>query len=138
VIYEGEFKKGQFHGEGVLIYPNGGKFKGRWSDGKLTDGGYEFKDGLEFDSPPKWNFCTYKDRRFYHEIIHDIKNPDVNSFNGGKLFRNIPEATYDVGDGFYDPEKGTIFTYENQFLRIPNEHEVNLFVIYHIRKSGLN
>jgi len=30
----------------------------------------------------------------------------------------------DSGDGYYDPEKGTIFTYDGKFLRIPNEDEV--------------
>ncbi len=32
----------------------------------------------------------------------------------------------DSGDGYYDPEKGTIFTYEGKFLRIPNEDEVDI------------
>ncbi len=123
VTYEGGFQKGQFHGEGVLIYPNGGRYKGKWDNGKLLDGNYEFTDGLKYEEPAKWDFCTYKDRRFYHEIIHDIKNPEIEKFNE-KLNRNIPEGTYDTGDGFYDPEKGSIFTYENEFLRIPNEEEV--------------
>jgi hypothetical protein len=30
----------------------------------------------------------------------------------------------DTGDGYYDPEKGTIFTYEGDFYRTPNEEEV--------------
>lgn len=123
VTYEGGFQKGQFHGEGVLIYPNGGRFKGNWDNGKQIDGNFEFTDGLKYEEPAKWDFCTYKDRRFYHEIIHDIKNPDIEKYNE-KLFKVIPEGTYDTGDGFYDPEKGTIFNYENQFLRIPNEEEV--------------
>lgn len=25
VVYEGEFRKGEFHGEGALVYPNGGR-----------------------------------------------------------------------------------------------------------------
>jgi hypothetical protein len=48
----------------------------------------------------------------------------------------IPEGTYDTGDGFYDPEKGTIFSYDNKILRIPHEDEVKLFVTY--RNNGSN
>ncbi len=113
-----------------MIYPNGGKFCGKWSNGKLTEGDYEFEDGLKFEESSKWNFCSYKDRRFFHEILHDIKNPDVDKFNENKLFKEIPEGTYDVGDGFYDVEKGTIFTYDNKFLRNPNEQEVYISIYY--------
>ena len=59
----------------------------------IKDGRYEFSDGLNFETPSKWDFCTYKDRRFYHEIINDIKNPDIETFNK-TLFREIPEGTY--------------------------------------------
>ena len=52
-----------------------------------------FSDGLLFDKPSEWNFCTYKDRRFYHEIINDVANPNISEFNT-KLFKSIPEATY--------------------------------------------
>ena len=74
VIYEGEFSKGRFHGNGTLIYPNGGKFTGEWDNGKLVEGlgKYEFADGLKFEEPNKWDFCTYKDRRFYHEHLHGV------------------------------------------------------------------
>ena len=91
----------------------------------MLDGSYVFSDGLNYEEPAKWDFCTYKDRRFYHEVLNNIKNPEIEKYNE-RLFKAIPEGTYDTGDGFYDPEKGTIFTYENQFMRIPNEEEVNL------------
>jgi hypothetical protein len=106
----------------------------------MIDGNYEFTDGLKFEDHSKWNFCTFKDRRFYHEILNNIKNPDVDKYNE-KLFKQIPEGTYDVGDGFYDPEKGTIFSYDNQFLRIPNEEEVfreYINIINIFRKNGLS
>lgn len=108
-----------------MIYSNKGKFKGKWDNGTLLEGNYEFSDGLQYEEPAKWDFCTYKDRRFYHEIENNIKNPDIEKFNE-KLFRPIPEGSYDTGDGYYDPEKGTVFTYDNQFLRIPNEEEVKI------------
>ena len=124
VVYEGEFSKGRFHGKGTLIYPNGGKFTGDWVNGKLVEGSgkYEFSDGLKFEEPNKWDFCTYKDRRFYHEQIHGVDNPKIEKY-AKKLFRPIPEGCYDTGDGYYNPEKGTVFTYENVYLREPNEEE---------------
>ncbi len=126
MVYEGGFQKGQFHGEGTLVYPNGGQYKGTWDNGKLINGNYQFSDGLKFDQPAKWDYCTHKDRKFYHEVINDIKNPDIDSYNK-RLFREIPQGSYDTGDGYYDPEKGTVFNYENQFLRIPNEEEVKIY-----------
>lgn len=140
VVYEGGFEKGQFHGEGVLIYTNGGRYKGMWKNGSCLEGSYQFVDCLDFQEPAKWDYCTYKDRRFNYEINHGIKNPDIEKYNE-KLFKEIPEGTYDTGDGFYDPEKGSIFTYENKFLRIPNEEEeewIRLKCRYNPRKEDIN
>lgn len=106
-----------------MIYPNGGRYKGVWNQGKLLQGNYEFEDGLEFKDPNRWDYCTYKDRRFYHEIIYGVEHPEIDKYTD-KLFKNIPEGTYDTGDGYYDPEKGTIFNYDNKFIRLPHEEEV--------------
>jgi len=65
----------------------------------MTEGKYEFSDGLNYEEPSKWDFCTYKDRRFYHEIINNIKNPNINEFNK-RLFKEIPEGTYGIIDSF--------------------------------------
>ena len=140
VIYEGEFEKGRFHGKGVMIYPNGGRFTGEWERGKLLKGNYQFSDGLEFEEPNKWNFCTYKDRRFYHEIQHGVENPEIEKY-AKDLFKEIPEGCYDTGDGFYEPEKGTIFTYDNRYLREPNEDEeewIKLKCRYNPKKEEIN
>ena len=40
-----------------------------------------------------------------------------------KLFKEIPESCYDTGDGYYQPEKRSIFTYDNKYLRDLNEEE---------------
>lgn len=105
----------------LLIFNIKGKYKGVWKNGILQSGDYLFKDGLHYKEPAKWDYCTYKDRRFYFEIVNDIKNPDVSNFS--TLFKEIPENCYDTGDGYYDPEKGMIFSYDQKFLRYPNEDE---------------
>ena len=33
--YEGGFREGARHGEGVYTWPNGNRFEGEWRDGKL-------------------------------------------------------------------------------------------------------
>jgi len=66
VKYKGQFEKGQFHGEGVLIYPNGGYYKGVWEFGKLIKGDYFFYDDLKFESQ-HWDYCVGEDRRFNYE-----------------------------------------------------------------------
>lgn len=87
----------------------------------MKKGNYEFHDGLKYDEPAKWNYCTYKDRRFYYEVIHDIKNPDVENYS--TVNKPIPEGCYDTGDGYYDPERGMIFSYQEKFMRYPDEDE---------------
>ena len=44
----------------------------------------------------------------------DGKTLTSNDINGPK---NIPEGTYDIGDGFYDPTKRIICKYDGEFKR---------------------
>mgnify|MGYP000523907321 CR=1 FL=1 len=71
VVYEGEFKKGEFHGKGTLVYPNGGRYKATWERGKILEGEYEFYDGLMYDLG-NWNYCTLSDRRVFIECRKGI------------------------------------------------------------------
>lgn len=127
VVYEGSLEKGEFHGEGTLHYPNGGRYVAKWDRGKLIDGKYFFYDNLEYnanqDKDP-WDYCTNKDRQFYTEILKGLR-PDgktliVNNIDGPQ---RIPEGTYDVGDGYYDPVKRVICEYDSSFKReiLPGE-----------------
>ncbi len=68
-------------------------------------------------------FFAHKDRRFYHERINDLNNQDIEKLAEGKIFKEITEGSYDTGDGYYQLEKGSIFTYDNKYLREPNEDE---------------
>jgi len=125
VVYEGNFDKGEFHGDGTLVYPNGGRYVAKWDRGKLIDGKYFFYDNLEFgaaaeqpETQQNWDYCTIKDRRFYTEKLKGLR-PDgltllTNDIRGPK---EIPEGTYDIGDGYYDPTKRTVFEYDGQFKR---------------------
>lgn len=133
VVYEGNFLKGEFHGEGTLIYPNGvslncltiqGRYVAKWDRGKLLDGNYFFFDKLEFQEPKAWNYCTFQDRRFYTEVATNNLRPEGQTLiTNDDLTRNpvgperIPEGTYDIGDGFYDPLKRIICKYDGQFAR---------------------
>ena len=117
VIYEGNFDKGEFHGDGTLIYPSGGRYVAKWDRGKLIDGKYFFYDNLEY-SDNNWDYCTIKDRSFYTEILKGLR-PDgltliTNDIKGPK---NIPQGTYDIGDGYYDPTKRVICQYDGIFKR---------------------
>ena len=56
-------------------------------------GSYEFTDGLQNKEPARWDFCNYKDRRFYYEQQNGVNKSDILSHNT-KLFKQIPEATY--------------------------------------------
>ena len=138
VIYDGLLDKGEFHGEGTLIYPNGvscfffisrqGRYVAKWDRGKLIEGKYFFYDNLEYIDSKKvenpWEYCTNKDRQFYTEIRKGLR-PDgktlkVNDEAGPK---RIPEGTYDIGDGYFDPVKRVICEYDSSFKRDLNPGE---------------
>jgi len=123
VIYKGGFFKGEFHGEGTLNYPNGGQYKAKWVRGKMVEGDYFFDDNLKYEFE-NWDYCTEeKDRRFYYERQTGFDPKKYQS----KL-KPIPEGTYDVGDGYYDPVASIVYDYAGQVLRTPSEKEVEWIV----------
>ena len=108
-----------------MVYPNGGRYVAKWECGKLIDGKYFFYDKLEFgadaskeETQQHWDYCTIKDRRFYTEKLKGLR-PDgltliTNDIKGPK---DIPEGTYDIGDGYYDLSKRAVFDYNGEFKR---------------------
>ena len=117
VVYEGDFDKGEFHGNGTLHYPNGGRYVGKWNRGKSISGDYFFYDDLPYENRD-WTYSTQRDRSFYTEVLMGIR-PDgktliVNNIDGPRL---IPQGCYDIGDGFYDPTKRMICNYDGAFKR---------------------
>ena len=102
-----------------------GRYVAKWDRGKLVSGDYYFYDNLPYEDK-KWTYSTQKDRSFYTEVLKGIR-PDgktliVNNIEGPRL---IPEGTYDIGDGFYDPVKRMICNYDASFKRNmePGEEE---------------
>ncbi|ORY40421.1 hypothetical protein BCR33DRAFT_661781, partial [Rhizoclosmatium globosum] len=65
-VYVGDFKDGQFHGNGTIHMTNGGRYDASWKDGRAIQGQFTFKDGLVYE-PENWGYCTTEDRRFYYE-----------------------------------------------------------------------
>ena len=66
----------------------------------MIEGEYFFYDDLKFKDKD-WDYCTIQDRRYYTEQMKGLR-PDgktliCNDINGPK---NIPEGTYEIGDGF--------------------------------------
>ena len=90
----------------------------------MIGGEYFFYDDLKFKDK-EWNYCTIEDRRFYTEQMKGLR-PDgktliCNEMDGPK---NIPEGTYDLGDGFYDPTKRIICNYNGEAMRdLGNDEE---------------
>ncbi|CAD8111804.1 unnamed protein product [Paramecium sonneborni] len=123
VIYEGDFFKGEFHGDGTLIFPNGGQYKAKWERGKMLDGTYFFEDHLKYE-PIDWKYCIGDDRRFHQEIKQSIKPAGITQMTKDDILIEIPEGTYDVGEGYYEPVKSIIYRYDGSILRTPSEPEV--------------
>lgn len=127
VVYEGHFVKGHFQGEGKLVYPNvkiqlvqGGYYKAKWEEGKMIGGEYIFNDNLTFEKD-NWKHCLDDDRRFYQEYLHGIKPSGATQQTREDKPFIIPTGTYDTGNGYYEPVKSIIYTYEGTILRTPLE-----------------
>ena len=126
VRYVGKFYKGQFHGEGTLIYPNGGQYKGVWNMGKKVSGDYYFYDGLKYETS-EWDYCLGQDRRFNYERNNGIlPSGQTQLKNDPNASITTPPGTYDTGDGFFDPIRSLVFSYAGDaILRTPDAKEVD-------------
>uniref|UniRef100_A0A8C9UQZ2 MORN repeat-containing protein 5 n=1 Tax=Spermophilus dauricus TaxID=99837 RepID=A0A8C9UQZ2_SPEDA len=114
--YVGEMKDGMFHGEGTLYFPSGSRYDAVWEKGLAIKGTYTFADGLQYDAK-NWHYCDGYDRRFYTEICFGLKPSGISQLTNMDPPRTIPPASYDCGDGFYDPNTRIIKDYKNHFLR---------------------
>lgn len=106
----------------------GGYYKAQWEEGKMVSGEYFFKDNLKYEQPEKWKHCINEDRRFYEEYLNGIKPSGATQQTRDKQPHIIPPGTYDTGDGYYEPVKSIIYTYEGQILRTPIEAEVKFIM----------
>ena len=139
--YVGMFKDGQFEGPGIVYLKNGAKFKGEWAKGQLVSGGYIFADGLEYKKveDETWTYCTRSDPRFFEEI----KNGLPNTIEGicfdtyrGKTIKAMPNGCYDVGDGYFDPQKISICSFDTgDPIRMPDKDEKD-WITSHCRQEG--
>ena len=130
-VYEGTFYDGMYHGEGKLTV-KGGSFQGYWSQGKLVDGGFVFDDGLPHLKMgfKYWEYCSPYDPRFYSEIKGGIRNGDaLQETTSHEHAALLPKDMFDVIDGYYDPKKHTVFSYEtNEMVRMPNQEEADWII----------
>lgn len=131
-VYTGEMKDGQFHGKGTLFFQNGAKWEGHFEQGRARNGQYIFADGLkflanyqpedEFDDSA-WGYCIGEDRRFFNETTHGMKPAGRSQLSNSTNTPEIPESSYDVGDGYYIPDERTVYTYAGEWKRIADDEE---------------
>ena len=125
--YEGNFVDGDFHGEGKL-YVDKGFYKGIWKNGKLVEGGFIFKDGLEYSKvgESNWDYCSKSDPRFYAEIKEGLGPEEPLKYPSACLdIEKLPKGAYDVIYGYYVSKTHTIYSYENdEQIKVPNEEEI--------------
>lgn len=94
----------------------------------MVSGEYFFKDNLKYEEPEKWKHCINDDRRFYEEYLNGIKPSGATQQTRDMKPHVIPQGTYDTGDGYYEPVKSIIYTYEGHILRTPVESEVKFIM----------
>ncbi|KAJ2950962.1 hypothetical protein O0L34_g5338 [Tuta absoluta] len=116
VIYEGQFDENTFHGDGEMRYPDGTILKGKWIYGELVEDTRTviFSDGVRY-SDNNWTYCYPKDRRYSSELTDEGMQPAGKSrITKNKEPKKIPDGTFDVGDGIFDPISGNVVDYNDQ------------------------
>lgn len=93
--------------------------------GKLKSGDYYYFDDLNFVEK-EWDYCVGNDRRFNYERNNGIRPAGqtqlVNNIQGE---HSIPPGTYDTGDGYFDPIRSAVLSYNSKsILRTPSAAEV--------------
>lgn len=71
-------------------------------------------------------------RRFYTEQCNGLKPAGRSQLTDQP--RDIPDGHYDTGDGYYDPVKRTVKSYEGTFLRNA-DYEEHEWIIKNCRKA---
>jgi hypothetical protein len=138
--YIGEFKGGVFHGKGTVYIKDSGKWQGTWESGKMKTGSYIFSDGLEYKNinSKDWVYCSEKDPRFFEEIKNGNPNDEsgleFDCPRGGKIVA-LPAGCFDFGEGYYDPKKLSICSFQTgDPLRVPDKEEKE-FIVTRCRKG---
>ena len=93
----------------------------------MINGEYIFNDNLTFEKD-KWKHCAGDDRRFYQQYLHGIKPSGATQQTREDKPYTIPTGTYDTGDGYYEPVKSIIYTFDGKILRTPEEDEVKFIM----------
>lgn len=106
----------RFHGEGMLIFKDCGKFTGTWERGVVVSGEYAFKDGLAYDEKPSWDYCNGDDRTFFRERVEGLRPADDEQLTNEHPPRHIPKGCYDIGRGYYSPLDGLVYAYDDDKL----------------------
>lgn len=131
VVYEGQFKGGNFHGRGVLIYPDGGRYTAEWEDGLAVSGNYSFKDGLAYQLE-NWTYLAPSDRRFVKEVQEGF-DPQ---WTVQQRMTKMPRGTYDTGDGYFSGDTGELRSFDGRSLvAVPNALFAN-WIITHCKRGG--
>ena len=77
--YEGEYKDGKYHGQGIFSYPDGSKYEGKWKHGIYHGKGkYTFSDGIkwkgEWREDKPWNITEYsKDGKVNGKMVNGVQ-----------------------------------------------------------------
>ncbi len=88
-----------------------------WENGKAVDGEYVFNDGLQYTHPAsEWDYCTATDRRFRTEIEAGILPAGETQLTNARPSPSIPDGCFDAVDGYYDPKRGEILTYDTHLV----------------------
>jgi hypothetical protein len=86
------------------------------------------------DAKKDWDYCSSRDPRFFFEITNGLRIGEA--LQQTAPFINPPElpiGCYDTIDGYFDPKKGSIYSYElKEAIRQPEEEEVK-WIVSHCR-----
>ncbi|XP_028514494.1 MORN repeat-containing protein 5 [Exaiptasia diaphana] len=104
-------------------------------DLSFCQGKYVFSDELEYDIGKEWGYCDVKNNRMFAVELQNGLKPAGRCLVSNMIPpRVIPHGMYDSGDGFYDPAKRVLYTYDMRFLRTADDEE-HSWIVSKCRKA---
>ncbi len=136
IKYEGDFRNGKFDGQGTLTiyYLDNGlnnmqkyvKYDGTWENGEPADVKLIFSDEVVYEENLEdWEYCSENDHRFSIEINEKLQKDEIKYISVSETnSKKLPENCYDCIEGYFDPKKFIICSFETgEEIRRPDQQE---------------
>ncbi|KAL8426903.1 hypothetical protein Efla_002511 [Eimeria flavescens] len=131
VVYVGQFKGGNFHGKGALLYPAAGVYEAEWEEGRAVRGRFVFSDGLYYQTQ-QWSYLAASDRRMGEELSRGF---DAQRSTRRHPPTETPQEMYDTGNGLFNRKTGEIRSCDGRSVDETPNALLASWIVSHCRRG---